>query len=153
MAPFFTRGGPRGSRGRMRSRSPPHTHTSFSSPIQSDLFRVFPPIILVWLVLCPGPGLVKGLLFQTHSGVRLRCRGFIVQGWSNSSSALGAVFKSTPSFNHSNLAEREKHQPLSQIETTELGKVTGLSGDSWGMRTGIQNSVSVFSDSSHRKMR
>lgn len=74
-------------------------------------------------------------------------------GWFNSSSALDAVFKSTPSFNHSNLAEREKHQPLSQMEAAELGKVTGLSGDSWGMRTGVQNSVSIFSDSSHPKMR
>lgn len=64
-----------------------------------------------------------------------------------------AVFKSTPSFNQDNLVEREKQQPLSQMEAMELGKLTRLSDDSWAIRTGVQNSVSVFSDSSHHKMR
>lgn len=44
------------------------------------------------------------------------------------------------------IGEREKYPPISQMETTKLGKVTQL-GDTWGSGAGVQDSGPTSSDS------
>lgn len=99
----------------MRSRSPPtHTHTSFflSYPVRP---------VQSMAGLTPWSQTIEGAALSDSQWLEVKMLWVHCAGWFNSSSALDAVFKSTPSFNHSNLAEREKYQPLSQMEAAELG--------------------------------